>query len=239
MEKIPQIIKFSRELVGKPELLDEQKYYDYQCNQLAAYIILEDKKPHIHVDSCKIQVIDKPKLTFINRGELISGSMVSCMAASSLSYLTGGDLLWPVKDMDIYFKSKEDAFLFCTTNNMFTQIDDSNPVCGYIKTPQFNINTIWGIHYDSPEHLISNFDIRACSMAWDPNSDTLFAVSGSIEDAKSMKINFNPTPNSVSVRRLVKYAQKGFNISAKQRLFFVDLLKSDMFDPILEVITGY
>jgi hypothetical protein len=96
---------------------------------------------------------------------------------------------------------------------------------------------IYGVEYDSPEHLITRFDIRACSMAIDPNTNMLYVVRGSIEDTTRKQLVFNPVPRGVSVRRFTKYIQKGFTPDKHQNVFFVELLRSDIYSQELELMT--
>jgi hypothetical protein len=148
-------------------------------------------------------------------------------------------------DIDIYFKNKEDAQKFINMNQSLRDIksgnisgiDYSNPMCIYTHTGKEKINLIYGVEYDKPGDLISRFDIRACSMAIDPNSDTLYVVKGAMEDATNRRIVFNPVPRGVTVRRLTKYIKKGFTIDGHQSLFFAELVRSDIYSPELELMT--
>jgi hypothetical protein len=84
-------------------------------------------------------------------------------------------------------------------------------------------------HYESQvddiRDLIAGFDIRACAVAWDAFEDKVIAVDGAVEDCRDLRIVFQTGARSVTVRRLVKYLQKGFDIDHHQKAIFVELVK--------------
>lgn len=49
--------------------------------------------------------------------------------------------------------------------------------------------------------------------------------------------SLNPVPRGVSVRRFTKYIKKGFEADKYQNLFFVELLRSDIYSAELELMT--
>ena len=99
------------------------------------------------------------------------------------------------------------------------------------------INLIYGVHYTSAGYLISRFDIRACSMAIDPNQKQLYVVRGAVEDATMKRLNFNPIPRATTIKRFTKYIKRGFEADKYQNLFFVELLRSPIYSPELEILT--
>ena len=208
------------------DLLKEQLYH------LGSALLIDDYDPHVEVDTCPITGLSN---FIFPKGALISGSFVMYHVAK---LLCGSNLEYD--DIDIYFKSKADAEMFANTNikdSTFGGFQFSNPMCAYGHTGKEKINLIYGVEYDSPAHLISRFDIRACSMAIDPNSNTLYAVRGAARDATTKDIVFNPVPRGVTVRRLAKYFKKGFEIKKHQSLFFVELVRSPIYSPELELMT--
>jgi hypothetical protein len=212
------------------ELLKGEDLYKYQMEHLANAILLEDYDPKVEVDSCSFGVLSTLKFPPF---ALVSGSYIMHCVVKSMN---NSDLKWD--DIDVYFKSKDDARTFVAMNN-FHGFDFNNPMCayGYIGNG-IKMNLIYGVEYSTPGNLISRFDIRACSMCVDPNTKTLYVVRGSVEDATIRKIiTFNPVPRGISVRRLVKYVQKGFEVEKYQALFFTELIKTDIYKPELELLT--
>lgn len=206
--------------------------YKEQISHLASALLVDDYNPHVEVDSCQITGISN--FTF-PKDALISGSFIMHYVAK---LLCSSDLQYD--DIDIYFKCKADAEAFAKTNinnSTFGGFNFNNPMCAYGHTGKDKINLIYGVEYDSPAHLISRFDIRACSMAIDPNNNTLHVVRGSVKDATTKDIVFNPVPRGVTVRRLTKYLKKGFEIKKYQSLFFAELIRSPIYSPELELMT--
>lgn len=202
--------------------------YDYQLNHLANALIVDDYNPNIDIDTCQIQAVTPFKFP---DGALISGSFVMHHAVKVLS---GADIKFD--DIDVYFKSKEDAQSFVKMNQG-NGFNFDNPMCSYNYIGPNKFNLIYGVDFESPGNLISRFDIRACSMAIDPNTNTLHVVRGSLEDATRKLITFNPVPRGVSIRRFTKYIQKGFTADKYQNLFFVELLRTEIYKPELELMT--
>lgn len=219
-------------IIPSPE--ESELYYKRQIDHLSNALLIDDYNPDINVETYQFNFATKYK--WINKGELISGSY----AALTLSAAVNSGITYGFKadDVDIYFKSMEDAKEFSVLNN-FGYADFTHPMCAYAINGGMKFNFIFGIKYDSPQHLISKFDIRACSMAIDPNSNMSYAVTGALYDALYRDIVYNPVPRAVSIRRLVKYIEKGFKIDKNQRLFFAELVRSDLYSPELEAITAY
>ena len=210
----------------------DEELFREQTGHLSSALLVADYDPAVTVD--KYNLIVNSSLLWPNRGELISGSFMS----RTLLRAAYGNTNLVAEDVDIYFKCKDDAVEFLRLNNMFS-FDLESDVCGYGSANGIKYNLIWGIEYTSPENLVGRFDIRACAIAFCPNTQTVWAVRGAIDDANAQKIVFNPVPRGVSVRRLVKYVEKGFQIDPHQRLFFAELIRSDLYSSTLELITGY
>jgi hypothetical protein len=226
--------KISLRFSGNSENTDTEKFYQKQCDALASHLLLRDSKPIVKTEQIQVSLANY-KLNWINKGELIAGSYI--MSYMYADYMGTMDLI--PSDADIFFKSKEDAMEFAALNKIPLDIGfNENPVCVYWMIDGLFINLIYGIDYKSADDLVSNFDIRACSVALDPNTNTLTMVEGAFSDILNKIIVFNPVPRAVSVARLSKYATKGFKISPYQRLFYVQLLRSDIWSPEIELITG-
>lgn len=203
-----------------------------QTNHLANALLMNDYDPLVEVSSHGF-------FTYSNLvfppGSLISGSFLMLHVGAMLHL---GPFM-NAEDIDIYFKCKEDAVQFAK-NNGITNIKFDSPMCAYSTHYGEKLNLIYGIEYDSPANLISKFDIRACSMACDPNLNEIYVVRDAIRDMTLKEICFNPVPRAVSVRRLAKYIEKGFKIEDPyQRLFFAELIRSNIYSTELELFTGY
>lgn len=212
--------------------------YKDQLDKLTSALLIEDYRPDvpIMVSPVSVELISYnytfPKDSLIS-GSFIVNQVLKQMIATEIGY----------DDIDIYVKSKEDAIKFVELNG-FSGVPTAelhNPMCLYVIAPtREKINVIYGIEYDSPGDLISRFDIRARSMALDPNESKLYTVGGAIEDALQRRISFNPVPRAVTLRRIVKYINKGFSIDAQQGVFFSELVKSNIYSAELELMTkGY
>lgn len=224
-----QDLKFFVPIGGEKYVLGEE-LYRWQLDHLASALLVEDYNAPIQVDVCSIN--SSPNLIFPPEA-LLSGSFVMSLVAKSV-----GSVEIKYDDIDIYFKTKMDAQLFVELNKtVLTSFNFDNPMCAYGYFESEKVNLIYGVNYDSPAHLISRFDIRACSMAIDPNSNMLHVVRGSVEDATRQILTFNPVPRGVSVRRLVKYVSKGFKLDKHQGVFFVDLVRTELYSAELELLT--
>lgn len=222
--------KFFMPLAGKNLKLGKD-LYDYQINHLANALLVEDYDANVVIDSCPIQLKTAFKFP---KDSLISGSFVMHHVTKQLC---GIDHKYD--DIDIYFKTKEDAQEFLKLNMIsgHYSFNFENPMCAYGHVGPNKLNLIYGVEYKDVGNLIGRFDIRACSMAIDPNTNMLHVVEGSLEDASRRIITFNPVPRGVSVRRFTKYIQKGFTPDKHQNVFFVELLRSDIYSQELELMT--
>lgn len=203
--------------------------FDEQIGHLGSALLVDDYNANVIVDTCTLNGSTKFKFP---QGALLSGSYVMSIVGRNI----GGTKV-EYDDCDIYFKTKDDAKKFVTDNQMHGVHVGDNVMCAYGYHEGQKFNLIYGVEYDSPEHLITRFDIRACSMAIDPNTNTLYVVRGSIEDTTRKQLVFNPVPRGCSLRRYAKYITKGFHADSHQNLFFVELLKTDIYKPELELLT--
>ena len=224
----PKINRFNYNAV------DEEVMYKYQTNHLASALLIQDYDPAITITSHPTNGV-KTKFQWINRGEIVSGSFATISALQAVGLATR----FEAKDLDIYFHSKDDVKDWCKLNGVGTYGIDQSQICYYVQHCNIDFNLIYGIPYTDAAQLISKFDIRACSVAYDPNTTLFHSVDGALYDAMSMKIVFNPVPRGVSVNRLTKYIQKGFTIDKYQRLFFAELVRTDIYSKELELTTGY
>ena len=216
--------------------VSDKARFEWQMDKRANYVLIGDNQPHVEV--CTYQgAFVSSKFNWLNKGELIAGSFLSKLSWS----------MSPEKnhhDIDIYFKCKEDAIEFCRMNPDLVQLQWAQTVAdakvaivlGYKKEI---INLIFGIEYSSPADLISHFDIRACSLAYDPVNATLYEVQGAFDDIARNRLVYNPVPHNTTVARLIKYVEKGYSVDPYQRLFLAEFLKSDQYNQDLEISTGY
>lgn len=211
----------------------DEKRYEWQMSVRANYLLLGDKSVNVPVDIIKMpKPVVKTNIKWLNRGELIAGSFM-CTAVQ-------GSSIGKPADIDIYFKSKNDAAEFIKLNNL--GIVDQNDVyfsAFKVGALMAELNLIFGVHYEDPVDLVSHFDIRACSIALDPSTNIVYAVAGAATDCAIKRVVYNPVPHNTTIARLVKYVKKGFDIDPYQRLFLAELIKSDQYNSDLEITTGY
>lgn len=206
-----------------------QELFDEQIGHLGSALLVEDYDANVVIDTCQLNGASRFKFP---QGALLSGSYVMHVVANQVGHV---DLKYD--DCDIYFKSKDDAKQFVTDNKMDGIHVGDSPVCAYGYYGGQKFNLIYGVEYTSVANLIGRFDIRACSMAIDPNTMELHVVRGSIEDATRKQLVFNAVPRGCSMRRYAKYITKGFHADSHQNLFFVELLKTEIYKPELELLT--
>jgi hypothetical protein len=212
------------------EFKSDEDRYNWQMDWRANNLLIGDTDAVLTI---RINGHSKPVLesdfTWINRGELIAGSFMSRLIVCQEI---------PYGDVDIYFKSKDDADKFRWANPKL-RLTHQGEVTTQLMDDKIVINLVHGVNYSSPEDLISRFDIRACSIALDPNTNITYSVKGAAGDCSMKRIVFNPNPHNTTIARLVKYVERGFSIDPYQRLFFAELIRSDLFNPKLEISTGY
>jgi hypothetical protein len=181
------------------------------------------------VNSCSINL--KPSFTFLNRGEIVAGS--------SVSHLINKEIVF--NDYDVYFHHQDDAADFMKLNklkNAHLYGQQNNLIC-VSSIHSEAINLIWHIPYSSAADLISEFDIRACAVAIDPNNDMFYAVDGAISDCQNRNIVWQPSCRAATVKRLQKYINKGFTQDKYQRNIFAELIKAGKHDVNLELFERY
>lgn len=209
----------------------EEKHYAIQLEQLSNYLLLGDI-PDLNIKH--FQPRAKGNLTnlkWINRGELIAGSFMAHQYNENIPY----------SDVDVYFHSEVDARDWLSLNNIpnyYMQVT-SPDMCGVCRAFDTPINLIWGVQFKDAESLLTRFDIRAISIAFNPNTNMTSYVQGAISDCRFKRLIFNPVPRGTSIARILKYSEKEFEISPKQRLFFANLVQSALYNPELELKTGY
>lgn len=218
---------------------DEERY-KWQSDIRANYILVDDVNPAVPVGSVKPSTpILQSSIKWPNRGELIAGSFMCNVVdnAPSVGY----------EDVDIYFKGRDEVVNFLNMNPRMAQTSSIATAKVAIRAvlhgppgvSNQECNLIFGVDYSSPADLITRFDIRACSIALDPGSNTVHYVVGAADDVIMQRIVYNPVPHNTTVARLVKYTKKGFEIDPYQRVFLAELLSSDNYNPELEISTGY
>jgi hypothetical protein len=212
--------------------LSDEKRYEWQMSVRANYLILGDKEVNVPVDviSSPLKVLET-NLVWLHRGELIAGSFMSNLQTISKMENT---------DIDIYFKNIVDVNDFLYANPIQRlHVMNETKVAMQVHYDNQILNLIHGVAFDDAKDLITHFDIRACSIAYDPQWNLIHVVRGALHDAAGKCIVFNPVPHNTTVARVVKYAKRGFDMDPYQRLFFSELIKSDMYNPDLELSTGY
>jgi hypothetical protein len=205
-----------------------QYLFDKQSEEVANRILLGDNKPNCTFERYSVP-LTHANVNWINKGELIAGSALINTINNSV----------PNSDVDIYFHSKADAELFLSRNRTHGKIITAEMMCFYAQIANTKVNLIWGINYTSPEDLISAFDIRACAQAYDPANQEVIVVEGAYEDSITKTITMLTSARAATVKRIIKYTQKGFAMDKFQRVIFAELLKGGFHTNELEIITGY
>jgi hypothetical protein len=202
---------------------DKYKHYDYQLSEIQDMILLDQVQQPNFIESGNFMKScpEFSKLKWLTSGlssmsgEVVAGSFMSGRFNEGIK----------PNDMDIYFHSKEHAALWCKINGIRVP-EYMFDLCGRVHHHQFvEYNLIIGVPYSGAKDLIAGFDIRACAIAWDPLEDRAIAVEGAVEDCQCKRMVFQTGARSVTVRRLVKYIEKGFDIDHHQKAIFVELLK--------------
>ena len=210
----------------------EEATFNQQVDDIAESVLLDT---FIQVNFNTLDPVrSKPDVKWM-MDELVAGSAVSQLFNSSI----------PTEDVDVYFKSIDDAMLFAKLNKVDQQVKwnlakqkDQLNVCAWVTLNNRKYNLIWGIKYNNVKELISRFDIRACAMAYDPCWDKIIMVQDALQDAMEQRIVWQTTTRHMSVHRLIKYSKKGFKIDPYQRVMFAELLKTKH-NTDLELATGY
>lgn len=136
--------------------------------------------------------------------------------------IAGGSMLslWldkPINDIDLFFEN-ENEFLKCL--KYFNEVVGE---CDY-ETPNAVRFVHKGMKYDlirkefgTPNEIISNFDFYNCAIA--VTKDNVYALSHTLESINTNSLmligeNYKINPTS-TMKRVVKYAKKGFNVDNK------------------------
>ena len=205
-----------------------QYLFDKQSEEVANRILLADNKPNCTYERYSVP-LTHANVNWINKGELVAGSSLINVVNPNV----------PNGDVDIYFHTKQDAELFLSRNQTYGKIITAEQMCFYATIAGTKVNLIWGITYTGPEDLIGAFDIRACAQAYDPSTQEVILVEGAWEDSRNKAITMLTSARAATVKRIIKYTQKGFTMDKFQRVIFAELLKGGFHTNELEIITGY
>lgn len=97
---------------------------------------------------------------------------------------------------------------------------------GKLTTMKLNgmkIQLITEFFYDNMDHLIDTFDITACRFATD--GKVMVTKYSAIRDTYNKKINLHRVDFPVAtMKRVAKYAAKGYKLTSKAATFFVELI---------------
>jgi hypothetical protein len=205
------------------EEYDAKEYYEKQVNDIQNSILLNDKPvPVFDYKNENLNFMSPVNtLRWLDKsqhewsGEVIAGSYMCYYINRSIIH----------NDVDIYFHSKEHATLWCAINRFNPPTDFIHDLCAHVYRNSVTYNLIVGVPFKNTEDLISHFDIRACAIAYDPVKCKVTSIQGAIQDCINKRIVFQTEARSITVKRLVKYIEKGFKIDKYQRAMFVELLK--------------
>lgn len=215
---------------------NENQYYKRQLDILANAMFIDDYFSNMKVIAYPIlnNGNPTPNLRWLDKGEPVSGSFITNTTSKILNLKEEIEY----NDIDIYFRSKEDVIEFTKLNNIDLPEDQrQNQMCFYVTGNNHRYNLIYGVNFLTVEDLISKFDVRACSVAFCPNKNEFYALDGTVEDTYAKKIVFNPLPRTTTISRLIKYVNKGFYISAHQRAFMAQPIRTNNYLIDLELNT--
>lgn len=202
-------------------IYNAKEHYESQMENIEDLILLGntrlEKTTEVSRDWFYLQDLTKLRwLTSLSEhhGEVVAGSYMSAAVNKSIRY----------NDIDVYFYSKEHANLWCKIN--YISIPEYVfDLCATVYRKGVKINLIIGIPFNSVEDLISSFDIRACAIAYVPETNKIIEVEGALDDCKHKRIIFQTGAKYITVKRLVKYLDKGFSIDEYQQVIFSELIR--------------
>lgn len=138
------------------------------------------------------------------------------------SALTGAE----ISDYDMFFRSLLDAArVEVELESLGAETVFKCPE-GKLTTMKYNgmkIQLITEFFYENMDHLIDTFDITACRFATD--GKVVVTKYSAIRDTYNKKINLHRVDFPVAtMKRVAKYAAKGYKLTSKAAAFFVELI---------------
>jgi hypothetical protein len=136
-------------------------------------------------------------------------------------------------DIDIYIlgdNAKEVHDEFVKNNVTQEQMQHVSSIASTFVLRTSNIhgytyNLIHGVKAYTAQDVISHFDFRCCSVAYDIQQEKLIHIGGALGDIMSKNLFINASAAAPSVGRLFKYiSTKGFTCDAQQFNIFTELL---------------
>lgn len=134
-------------------------------------------------------------------------------------------------DVDLFFRDGEalqraKQFMFGTCYHSYF-ICPEGKLTSYVyldgEEPKWKVQFITLTFYDSPEEVIESFDFTVTGFATD--GETLFMLDTAIEDTLSRHLKWNKlTYPASSLRRMMKYARKGYWMEQADYQWFVSML---------------
>lgn len=121
-------------------------------------------------------------------------------------------------DIDIYFRDEERCSKFYG-NTLFGSPEITTKRA---KTYRYNLEKIQIIcdlrYMGKPAEIISKFDLRVNQCVYDIESQTFYMHKKFLEDLAAKKLTINPNANRPisTMKRVVKYVQKGYSISGPE-----------------------
>jgi hypothetical protein len=139
----------------------------------------------------------------------------------------------PYNDVDVFIlgdNAADIALKFVHQNvPLETHISKSNVAYSFIYNPisgmSIRYNLIHGYKANTAQEVISTFDFRCASIAFDVQTQKLFHIGGALIDIANKKLFINPSARAPTVSRMLKYVKhKGFACSESQIKIFTELL---------------
>ena len=213
---------------------EPEELYKKQLDALAERELLG---AHYPLEFTSISNVDVGIDAELTGKEIIAGSSVAWFFNDNLK----------ANDIDVYFKSMEEAKNFASKNKVGLQVrwnlakQDPNALrtCAWVTIKNIKYNLIWGIKYKDMEELLSGFDIRACAVGYDIKNKKVHAVRGAIADIVNRRIVWQTSMRGTSLSRLIKYQNKGYSIDKYQLAILGEILRSDRYSPDKELVSHY
>lgn len=157
--------------------------------------------------------------------EYLGNDLVACFKKAN-AIIAGGAIRSlfcgeDIKDVDTYFRSSSDLIGFINDYRVKSkQISTVTKRSLTFKESGKTVQLIYFSHYSSAEEIFNDFDFTACMGAYDFQKDDFVFHEDFFSDnaTKKMGINKGTKYPLISMLRLFKYKQKGYDFPLKELL---------------------
>lgn len=120
------------------------------------------------------------------------------------------DLFVTDESMEYWLDERLTKGLRLKSNGVFSHVIEYGATFDSLFSP-LDVQVVTSI-YAGPEHVLENFDIRACAIACD--GEYVYWAKGALRDQRNKKlVMLNPKSNMSVWNRILKYVQRGYEIS--------------------------